>query len=46
MDESWETAGAFQAGGTPMAVLIDAEGKIASHVAAGADAVLALANGR
>ena len=44
MDESWETAGAFQAGGTPMAVLIDAEGKIASHVAAGADAVLALAN--
>ena len=45
MDESWETAGAFRAGGTPMAVLIDAEGKIASHVAAGADAVLALANG-
>lgn len=44
MDESWETAGAFQAGGTPMAVLIDAEGKIASHLAAGADAVLALAN--
>ena len=44
MDESWETAGAFQAGGTPMAVLIDADGKIASHVAAGADAVLALAN--
>ena len=31
------------ANGTPMAVLIDAEGKIASEVAAGAQAVLALA---
>src|SRR5205823_10460005 len=33
----------FGATGTPMAVLADAEGKIASEVAAGAPAVLALA---
>ena len=33
----------FGANGTPMAVLIDEEGKIASEVAAGAPAVLALA---
>jgi peroxiredoxin len=33
----------FGATGTPMAVLIDAEGKIASEVASGAQAVLALA---
>jgi peroxiredoxin len=33
----------FGATGTPMAVLIDAEGKIASELAAGAPAVLALA---
>ena len=33
----------FGATGTPMAVLVDAEGKIASQVAAGAPAVLALA---
>jgi len=31
----------FGATGTPMAVLIDAEGKIASELAAGAPAVLA-----
>jgi hypothetical protein len=33
----------FGATGTPMAVLVDAEGKIASELAAGAAAVLALA---
>jgi hypothetical protein len=33
----------FGANGTPMAVLVDAEGKIASELAAGAPAVLALA---
>jgi hypothetical protein len=33
----------FGATGTPMAVLVDAEGKIASELAAGAPAVLALA---
>jgi len=36
----------FGANGTPMAVLVDAQGKIASEVAAGAPAVLALANQR
>jgi hypothetical protein len=35
--------GKFGAGGTPMAVLVDAEGKIASELAAGAPAVLQLA---
>lgn len=43
LDESFDTATAFQAGGTPMGVLIDADGRIASSVAAGAEAVLALA---
>jgi hypothetical protein len=33
----------FGAGGTPMAVLVDAEGKIASELVAGAPAVLQLA---
>jgi methylamine dehydrogenase accessory protein MauD len=33
----------FRATGTPMAVLVDAEGKLASELAAGAPAVLALA---
>jgi hypothetical protein len=33
----------FGATGTPMAVLVDEEGKIASALAAGAPAVLALA---
>lgn len=35
----------FGTSGTPMAVLIDAEGRIASELAAGAPAVLALASG-
>jgi peroxiredoxin len=35
--------GKFGAGGTPMAVLVDADGKIASELAAGAPAVLELA---
>jgi len=34
----------FGAVGTPMAVLVDAEGKIASELEAGAQAVLALAS--
>ena len=46
LDESFETSRAFGADGTPMAVLIDAEGRIASRVVAGADAVLELANAR
>jgi peroxiredoxin len=43
LDEGFHAGSTFGANGTPMAVLIDAEGKIASQVAAGAQAVLALA---
>jgi peroxiredoxin len=44
LDQNNMSAGSkFGANGTPMAVLIDAHGKIASEVAAGAPAVLALA---
>lgn len=46
LDEEFGAGTAFQANGTPMAVLIDAEGRIASGVVAGADAVLALAGAR
>ncbi len=43
LDRGFATGGAFGAGGTPSAVLIDAEGKIASEVAVGGPAVLELA---
>ena len=43
LDESLAAGRAFGAGGTPMGVLLDAEGKLASNVAAGAEAVFALA---
>ena len=43
LDEGFTVGSTFGATGTPMAVLVDAEGKIASEVAAGAQAVLALA---
>ena len=44
LDRSGMSIGSkFGAGGTPMAVLVDAEGKIASELAAGAPAVLQLA---
>jgi thiol-disulfide isomerase/thioredoxin len=46
LDSSFATGSAFGANGTPMAVLVDEEGKVASEVAAGAAAVLQLANGR
>jgi peroxiredoxin len=39
-----EAATAYQANGTPTGYLIDAEGRIASELAAGAEALLALAN--
>jgi peroxiredoxin len=44
LDANFEVGPRFGATGTPMAVLIDHEGRIASEVAAGASAVLALAN--
>jgi thiol-disulfide isomerase/thioredoxin len=43
LDTNFEAGSAFGANGTPMAVLLDANGKVASEVAAGAEAVLALA---
>jgi peroxiredoxin len=46
LDPSFTAGLAFGAGGTPSAVLIDAKGKIASEVAAGTEAVLALAGAR
>ena len=45
LDEHFEVGPAFHANGTPMAVLLDADGRIASEVAAGAEGVLSLANG-
>jgi len=43
LDQNFGAGSAFGAIGTPMAVLVDEEGKIASELAAGASAVLALA---
>jgi methylamine dehydrogenase accessory protein MauD len=45
LDEGFGVASSFGANGTPMAVLVDEEGKIASELAAGAPAVMALARG-
>jgi peroxiredoxin len=45
LDRDYAAGGAFGAGGTPMAVLLDPEGRVASPVVAGANAVLALAAG-
>lgn len=44
IDDTLRAGSAFGAKGTPMGVLIDAKGRIASEVVAGARAVLALAN--
>lgn len=44
LDQGSSVGRTFGATGTPMAVLIDAQGRVASEVAAGAPAVLALAN--
>lgn len=46
LDRDFGAGRAFGAGGTPMAVLLDAEGRIASETVAGAQAVLALAGAR
>jgi peroxiredoxin len=45
LDQGFRAGQAFGAGGTPSAVLIDAKGDVASEVAVGAPAVLALAHG-
>jgi len=44
LDHNLRAGAAFGANGTPMGVLLDAKGRIASEVAAGAQGVLALAN--
>jgi peroxiredoxin len=44
IDEAFAAGKAFGANGTPTAVLLDADGKVASDLAVGADAVLALAS--
>jgi peroxiredoxin/uncharacterized membrane protein YphA (DoxX/SURF4 family) len=44
LDHNFQAGAAFAANGTPMGVLLDATGRIASEVVAGAQAVLALAN--
>jgi len=43
LDSNSQVGSAFGAGGTPMAVLLDDKGRVASEVVAGAEAVLALA---
>jgi len=43
LDQNFAAGRAFGASGTPSAVLVDAEGRIASEVAVGAPAVLGLA---
>jgi peroxiredoxin len=43
LDEGFAAGSSFAANGTPMAVLLDADGRVASRVVAGADAVLELA---
>lgn len=43
LDAQFAAGARFGAGGTPAAVIVDAEGRIASDVAVGADAVMALA---
>jgi thiol-disulfide isomerase/thioredoxin len=45
LDQAFTSGRAFGATGTPSAMLVDAEGKIASAVAIGAQAVLILAQG-
>jgi peroxiredoxin len=45
LDQTFSVAASFGADGTPMAVLVDVEGRIASELASGAPAVLALASG-
>ena len=44
LDQQFSVGRAFGSGGTPSAVLVDEEGKIASEVAVGAPAVLELAD--
>jgi peroxiredoxin len=46
LDQGFRVGSTFGAGGTPSAVLVDAKGNIASEVAVGAQAVMALAGAK
>lgn len=46
IDAGGQTATAFGASGTPMAILLDADLRITSEIVAGAQAVFALANAK
>ncbi len=46
LDDAFSAGSSFGANGTPMAVLLDADGRIASDVVAGAEAVLGLTSDR
>lgn len=45
LDPDWTLGKAFSAGGTPTAVMIDVEGRVASEVMVGAEAILARVRG-
>ena len=45
LDPDWTLGEAFSAGGTPSAVMIDVEGRVASEVLVGAEAILARVRG-
>ncbi len=45
LDPDWTLGEAFSAGGTPSAVMIDAESRVASEVLVGAEAILARVRG-
>jgi methylamine dehydrogenase accessory protein MauD len=46
LDEAYEASTAFGASGTPMAVRVGADGRVASELVVGAEAVFNLANGK
>src|SRR5207248_9127464 len=46
LDQGFSVGSAFGANGTPSAVLVDEQGKVASGLAVGAPQVMALANGQ
>ena len=46
LDPDFSAGNAFEAGGTPMALLIDRHGRIGSPLVAGAEAVFELAGAR
>ncbi len=45
LDPDWSAAGAFGVGGTPSAVVVDADGRVASEILVGAEAILGRVRG-